>query len=708
MEATVAPSPLFETSAAAVLAGVELLVRLIPLRRRRLEAGQDVAAAGEYAAWAAAREAWRTGMEAARSAGHLMRLLDVEDGFGLSEAETELLLLAMAPSVDPDFLDRLGRAHDTLFFRGIDVDLALGLLFPSAAERLVARDLLSPVSRLVTAGLITLRPVGSQLTPTAMEVRPSEAVLNFVLDRPVLSGTLAQFCTLTDPAHSWDQVIVPEEQKRLVGDLVMGEAELGARLTQWGFDGVIPRGRGMVLLFAGPPGTGKTAFAHAIAHRVGRPLLVVHTSRLIATREPILPVLTDIFRAAQLADAVVLADDCEPLLKERDARFMAMLEALEHNDGLVVLTTNLAPDIDFAMHRRIHFRLDFEPPDSLTREQIWEVHLPSEAPVDGVDVRALAATYELTGAMIRNTVLVALSRLNATGGDQLTMKALQEAAETQLGARFDDLAVKSNARFRLDRLVLPDREMGRLRGMLDACRVHDKVLNAWGFSDRLATGRGICALFDGPPGTGKTFTAEILAAELRLPMYRIHIPNIVSKWVGETERNIARVFQRARAARAMLLFDEADALFGRRSTGAQSSNDRYANMEVNLLLQEIERYDGVTILTTNLFGNLDEALQRRIQFRITFPFPGPEERGRIWETMIPAQAPLAGDIDFGALGRGYELAGGHIKNAVLKAAYAACAADRPIAQADFQNAALGECEAQGKLVRTITPTARKT
>jgi len=210
-------------------------------------------------------------------------------------------------------------------------------------------------------------------------------------------------------------------------------------------------------------------------------------------------------------------------------------------------------------------------------------------------------------------------------------------------------------------------------------------------------------LFDGPPGTGKTFTAEILATELRLPLYRVHIPNVVSKWVGETERNIAEIFVRARAARAMLLFDEADSLFGRRSANASSANDRYANMEVNLLLQEIERYDGITVLTTNLFGNLDEALQRRIQFRVTFPFPEPEERGNIWKMLTPPEAPLDDSVNFAQLGKEFELAGGHIKNALLRAAYRARAEGDAIAQQHLIDAAVAECQAQGKIVRTVVP-----
>ena len=693
----------------AILEGTALIDALIPIRRARLRGDDESASAAKVAEWQTQRADWLRRMEEAAAAGSSLRLLEVRDGFSLTDAELDILLLSLAPRVDPDFLDRLGRAHETFFFRGVDVDLTLGLLFHTPADRLSAHSLLSPEGRLISGGLITVTAIESRLNPHEAEVRPSEAIANFILERPSITGALARYCELAQPKHSWDQVILPAEQKVLVWQIVSGEPIVRANLSRWGYDEVLSQGRGATLLFAGPPGTGKTALAHAIAERIGARLLILRASRLVAAQQEIHSVISDALRAAQLERAVVLIDDCETLLSIRDARLLAMLEALEVNEGLVILTTNLAPQIDMAMHRRIQFRLDFEAPRALLREQIWEVHLPAEAPLaSDIDIPTLAATYEFTGAAIRNTVLVALSRMAALGRDVLEMSHLRDAAETQLGARFDDLAVRTTGPAGLERLVLPQTEAEKLREVVDACRFHDDVLTRWGFGRRLSKGRGICVLFDGPPGTGKTFTAELLSHELRLPLYRIHIPNIVSKWVGETERNISELFVRARGARAMLLFDEADSLFGRRSTQSQGANDRYANMEVNLLLQEIERYDGITVLTTNLFGNLDEALQRRIQFRITFPFPKPAERGRIWKMLMPPEAPLGDDVDFAALGSRFELSGGHIKNALLRGAYRARATGGVIQQAHLAAAALRECEAQGKLVRRKQPPGRRT
>jgi len=313
----------------------------------------------------------------------------------------------------------------------------------------------------------------------------------------------------------------------------------------------------------------------------------------------------------------------------------------------------------------------------------------------------LATLYDFTGATIKNAVLVAVTRALAESPEapRLTMQGLRVAADLQLKARLEDLALATRSTLTLDDLVLPDEQAGQMRALLEACRDQATVMNAWGFAKRLTTGKGVVALFDGVPGTGKTLAAEILAAELDRTLYRVNIPAVVSKWVGETEKHIQDVFARARASHAMLLFDEADALFSRRTPEATSSNDRYANMEVNLLLQEIERFEGIVIMTTNLYGRLDEALRRRILFRITFQSPDAAARARIWRVVLPQRAPLAGDVDFAKLGRLYDLAGGHIKNSALRAAYKAAAEGGAIAMRHLEEAAAEECRAAGVVLR---------
>jgi len=217
-------------------------------------------------------------------------------------------------------------------------------------------------------------------------------------------------------------------------------------------------------------------------------------------------------------------------------------------------------------------------------------------------------------------------------------------------------------------LVLPRDTLAQLREFCQQARYRVQVYDEWGFGQRLSLGKGVIALFAGPTGTGKTLSAEILAHELGLDLYKVDLSYVVSKYIGETEKNLSRVFQDAQESNAILFFDEADALFGKRSE-VKDAHDRYANIEINYLLQRVEEYEGVIILASNMSKNIDTAFMRRLHFCVEFPFPDEDHRLRIWRGIFPPQAPLAGDIDFDFLARKFKIAGGSIKNVSLAAAF---------------------------------------
>jgi SpoVK/Ycf46/Vps4 family AAA+-type ATPase len=227
-------------------------------------------------------------------------------------------------------------------------------------------------------------------------------------------------------------------------------------------------------------------------------------------------------------------------------------------------------------------------------------------------------------------------------------------------------------RYGWDDIVLPGDQLSILHEIIDTVCGRPKVLEEWGVGEKLAPSSGVTVLFSGPPGTGKTMAAQIIAKGLGLDLFKIDLSSIVSKYIGETEKNMERIFSEAESSNAILFFDEADALFGKRSE-VRDSHDRYANIEISYLLQRMEAYDGVTILATNLRANLDEAFTRRLQFAVNFPFPDEADRLRIWKALFTSKLPCEPDIDLPLLAHRFRLAGGNIRNIIVNAAYLASA-----------------------------------
>jgi SpoVK/Ycf46/Vps4 family AAA+-type ATPase len=297
-------------------------------------------------------------------------------------------------------------------------------------------------------------------------------------------------------------------------------------------------------------------------------------------------------------------------------------------------------------------------------------------------------------------VLFAVGKAIARGGEpRLTMADLDAAAQAQLRGDLSYYTDKTRAtQLTLEVLILPPDEKSQIEEIIAAGRNRSTVLFQWGFNEKLPTGKGLVVLLSGDPGTGKTLAAEVIAAELGMNLQRINPAKVVSKYVGETEKNLNEILSQAKSTHSILFFDEADALFSTRVSKVESANDRFVNMETNFLLQQLERYEGIVILATNLETSIDQAFKRRIAYHVTIPFPKPPDRERIWRTLIPSRAPVV-DIDFPRLSRDFELSGGHIKNAILRAAYIAAYQNKPLSYDLLAAAAEHECAAAGKLFR---------
>lgn len=620
---------------------------------------------------------------------------------GLDALDAEILTLAVAPHVDVDLRDAIARFNDNLLANLVDVRLCLEFLVQDPVERLAVRARFAPDGPLRAARLVVLERSRDSGTDNLLgqELVPAPRALQTLLgETGLLDTSMSALATFQRPTVQLESVVLPPDT--IAPLLALLEAHQPRTVVPSRSPFALPAA--LVVEISGPPGTGKTLLVHALAHHLGKPLLEVDATRLAEL--PDADVAKHLYSAldqARLTDALLVLDGVDTLCAKGGTRLALLQEAFAGHAGIVVLTARDSAGLDHHVDRFVVQRLVLDPPAAPERAAIFRLHLPAGVVFAAdCDVEALAGQYTFPGALIRNAMQVAVNRAMAAAPTkpEITGDMLRRACHEQVRASLDEYAVRRKAGLGLADLIVPPETRDDIAEMFTAAKHRGTVLHHWGFAQKMSTGKGLIALFSGEPGTGKTLCANILAHELDQQLFQISIPRVVSKWIGETEKNIENIFATARAAHGILLFDEADSLFASR-TKVDSSVDRYSNMATNILLQEIENFEGIVLLTTNLEKNIDKAFQRRIGFKVHFPFPEAEFRARIWQTLVPDACPVDPEVDWEDLGDRFELSGGHIKNAVLRAAYQAAAEELPLGMKHLEFAARQECKNAGKVFR---------
>ena len=366
----------------------------------------------------------------------------------------------------------------------------------------------------------------------------------------------------------------------------------------------------------------------------------------------------------------------------------SMLEELErmelHRDKRFFLSRMASP-------MRLHtLTVELELPQASETERLtlFDGAL-QEMQLKGCTTEELAAKFRFSPRQIRIACEQAVGLARLDGAGEISGELIHRCCYRQSVHRLGELATQITPAYTWDDVILPETQKNLMRRACGHIRYRHQVSARWGFADKVSYGWGLSILFAGSPGTGKTMCAQVIAHELNMELYKINLSQIVSKYIGETEKNLRALFTEAKNASCILFFDECDALFGKRSE-VKDSHDRNANVEVAYLLQQIEEYDGVCILATNLMGNIDAAFMRRITYVLHFPFPEPPAREAIYRGMLPPGAPVAEDIDWRFLAEKFELSGGHIKNIVLSAAFMAAGESAPIGMRHLLRAAVTE------------------
>ncbi len=440
-------------------------------------------------------------------------------------------------------------------------------------------------------------------------------------------------------------------------------------------------GKVTLLHIVGKRGSGRRFLVKHCADAAGEGVIFVSASVLLKA-DNIYDAFGQAVCAARLESFSLCITELELLLEEEQQQKLyeftaALKDAAKHLGTHLYITgeqkwqdSRLCDDI---------VRMDLELPDTdeQQRHLLWEHYMQGIAFEDGISSQELAAKFRFSAGQVRAAVNRASELTRLSGEERVSVQTLHSSCYDQVVVGLSTLASPIKPAFDWDDLVLPKSEIKQLK---DACmhiRYRHTVYSEWGFGKRAPYGRGLSILFSGPPGTGKTMAAQVITNQLHMRLYKIQLSQIISKYIGETEKNLKKVFTEAKNANCVLFFDEMDALFGKRSE-VKDSHDRHANVETAYLLQQMEEYDGVVLMATNLLQNIDEAFMRRISFVVSFPFPDAATRKLLWQKMFDVSAPMAEDVDYDFLAEAFKIAGGNIKNCVVNAAFLAASEGVPI------------------------------
>jgi AAA+ superfamily predicted ATPase len=622
------------------------------------------------------------------SRGIVLALDRLQQYFALTSFDMEILLICMAIELDPRYEKLYAYLQDDVTRKKPSVDLVFKLFAFSIERQAAARDRFSSESPLRRCRLIGLveDPAQPQAPLLSRYIKLDDRIVQYLLGSVDLDERVQPYAELAEP-RPMSVALMPDKS------IIKGLQRLAASL---------PNGQGLVVHLRGPHGAGKRSMAQVLCQELKLHLLVADVDQMLRELEGRFSNAVPLFlREARLQNAAVYWTAFDALLTEPHRPALSpFLRELENSTGLMFLAGEL-PWTPFRQLRSLHYQSVTVPsPTSAERVATWRTALSGSLPDhDPIDIASLSAKFSFTRGQIQDAAANAknLALWRNPESPQVTLSDLYDACRMYSNQALASLSRKITPRFKWGDIVLPADRLTQLREICNHMKYRDRVYGDWGFERKLGSGKGLAILFAGPSGTGKTMSAEIIADELALDLYKIDLSSIISKYIGETEKNLARIFSEAETSNAILFFDEAEALFGKRSE-VRDSHDRYANIEVGYLLQRMEEYEGITILATNFRKNMDEAFVRRLHFTVEFPFPNEMDRHRIWQSIWPEDTPRHQQVDLAMMARRFEITGGNIRNIALAAAFLAADDSDNVEMRHILIATQREYQKMGKLM----------
>ncbi len=629
--------------------------------------------------------------------------------FGLSPFELDTILICLAPELDLRYQKLYAYLQDDVTKKRPSVALVLQLLCDSFSEELAARAYFAPHGPLRRYRLVRLFDDPAHPHPPLLSkfLKIDDRIVNYILgiDGPDgLDEAVSEYANLIRPALDVTDALLPDGVKERLVYLARASQE---------------EPHGHIFYLQGPYGVGKRATARMLSSQLDTSLLLIDGASLHgidagidagigagigAARSGVerpAELLGLIMREARLQGAIVYWDGFDRLLDEGHKVWRdLLLTHLSDWPGVTMFAGNTTWEPSDALHNTPFTRIELHSPDFGDRLRLWQASFDRDTAANlGDALQVIASKFQLTGGQIRDAAATArnLARWRDPYAAQVSERDLHAACRLHSNRKLATLAQRVSCRYQWHELVLPGDRQQQLRDICNWLKHRALVYGEWGFARKLSLGKGLNALFAGPSGTGKTMAAEIIAGELALELYKIDLSSVVSKYIGETEKNLARIFAEAETSNAILFFDEADALFGKRSE-VRDAHDRYANIEISYLLQRMEEYEGVVILATNLRKNMDDAFVRRMHITVEFPFPNASDRERIWRGVWPAQTPRSDELDLDFMAQRFELAGGNIRNIALAAAFLAAEDGTALTMEHLMRATRREYQKMGKVI----------
>ncbi len=627
--------------------------------------------------------------------GITLRLESLTNQFQLTDFDTGALLICMISTLDRKYEKIFGYLQNDITRKRPNIDLVLNLFCRSWESKLNEMSHFRPNAPLIFNNILELQDYPDDQNALLLNkyLKVDSRIIEYLLGNYEIDERIKSYIEHIDTQTQLEELLLPQNIETGLTRIIKAGSETFCNT---------------VFYLHGPYGVGKLSTARALCAELNNKtgfngLLIINLPKFNdIDHQTFTDIVRFIIREAKLQNAPLYWRNFDLLSEEEDSFYIKTVnkELLQLKSPLF-LSGSKPWEPDNALHNKSFIRIELNVPGRQNRLKLWEKELGNgKFQVESdLDVKEVSNKFNFSGGQIIDTAFYAgnFAGWRDPKNKRICNNDLIQACKQQSNLRLPTLAQRIEPHYSWEDIVLPKNNMEMLKEICNHVNHRDQVFNDWGFGAKLSLGKGLNILFSGPPGTGKTMAAEVIAGELGLNIYKIDIASMVSKYIGETEKNLACLFSEAENTDVMLFFDEADALFGKR-TEVRSSHDRHANVETGFLLQKMEEHRGIVVLATNLRKNMDDAFLRRINFTMEFAMPDEEHRLSIWQGIWPDKIPLCSDIDPQLLANRFEISGANIRNIAVMAAFLSAEEGTKVELKHLMKAARREYQKIGEMI----------